>query len=180
MFRRTSWFINVKWRGFGSFGKSLSKKKWQNQIIKNRCIEAFSFFFFFFFFLGHHPQHMEVPRLGVQSELQQHEIWTVSATYTTAHCNARSSTHWARPGIELATSWFLVGSISAAPQQELQGAILLIWIFPGGKESQYLYFPQLYSNAHKSKGYQATKIPRCQSQANSNSSHILRCCSIIS
>ena len=27
-------------------------------------------FFFFFFFLGPHPWHMEVPRLGVQSELQ--------------------------------------------------------------------------------------------------------------
>ena len=35
---------------------------------------AFFFFFFFFFcllsILGLHPQHMEVPRLGVQSELQ--------------------------------------------------------------------------------------------------------------
>ena len=34
-----------------------------------------SFFFFFFFlsllsFLGRHPWHMEVPRLGVKSELQ--------------------------------------------------------------------------------------------------------------
>ena len=27
-------------------------------------------FLFFFFFLGSHPQHMEVPRLGVKSELQ--------------------------------------------------------------------------------------------------------------
>ena len=26
-------------------------------------------FFFFFVFLGPHPQHMEAPRLGVQSEL---------------------------------------------------------------------------------------------------------------
>ena len=29
-----------------------------------------SFFFFFFVFLGLHPRHMEVPSLGVQSELQ--------------------------------------------------------------------------------------------------------------
>ena len=28
------------------------------------------FFFFFFVFLGLHPQHMEVPKLGVDSELQ--------------------------------------------------------------------------------------------------------------
>ena len=29
-----------------------------------------SFFFFFFVFLGPHPEHMEVPRLGVKLELQ--------------------------------------------------------------------------------------------------------------
>ena len=29
----------------------------------------FSFLFFFFFFLGPYPQHMEVSRLGVKSEL---------------------------------------------------------------------------------------------------------------
>ena len=29
----------------------------------------FSFFFFFLSFLGLHPQHMELPRLGVESEL---------------------------------------------------------------------------------------------------------------
>ena len=28
-----------------------------------------SFFFFLFFLLGPHPQHMEVPRLGVESAL---------------------------------------------------------------------------------------------------------------
>ena len=31
-----------------------------------------------------------------------------SVTYTTANSNARSLTHWARQGIEPATSWFLV------------------------------------------------------------------------
>ena len=39
-------------------------------------------------------------------------IWATSATYTTAHGNTRSLTHWARPGIEPATSWFLVGVIN--------------------------------------------------------------------
>ena len=33
----------------------------------------------------------------------------VSSTYTITHGNARSLTHQARPGIEPATSWFLVG-----------------------------------------------------------------------
>ena len=38
---------------------------------------------------------------------------------TTAHHNTRSFTHWARPGIEPVTSWFLVGFVSTAPQREL-------------------------------------------------------------
>ena len=41
-------------------------------------------------------------------------------TYTTAHGNAGSLTHWARPGIEPATSWFPVGFVSTVPQRELQ------------------------------------------------------------
>ena len=45
-------------------------------------------------------------------ESQQLGIRALSATHTTAHGNARSSTHWARPGIEPATPWFLVGFIN--------------------------------------------------------------------
>ena len=64
------------------------------------------FFFFFFFgggvvFLGLYLRHMEVPRLGVKSELfcqptpqpQQRQIQAASVTYTTAHDNAGSLTH---------------------------------------------------------------------------------------
>ena len=51
---------------------------------------------------------------------QQHRIWAAYVTYTTAQGHAGSLTHWWRPGIELATSWFLVGFISAVPQLELQ------------------------------------------------------------
>ena len=39
---------------------------------------------------------------------QQCQIWAKSVAYTTAHGNARSLVHWARPGIKPATSWFLV------------------------------------------------------------------------
>ena len=42
-----------------------------------------------------------------------------TSTYTTAHSSAGSLTHWARPGIEPTTSWFLVRFVSAAPRQEL-------------------------------------------------------------
>ena len=53
------------------------------------------------------------------SEPQQLGIRAASVTYTTAHGNAGSLTHGARPGIEPATSWFLVGFVSTAPQWEL-------------------------------------------------------------
>ena len=64
-------------------------------------------------FLGPHPRHMEGHRLGVQSEPQlaayatatAMQIRAASATYTTAHGNAGSLTHWAKPGIKPTTSW---------------------------------------------------------------------------
>ena len=55
------------------------------------------------FFLGLHPQHMEGPRLGVDSKLQLpayttatqdlSHICATSVTYTTAHGNTGSPTH---------------------------------------------------------------------------------------
>ena len=56
--------------------------------------------FFFFFFSGLHLWHVEVPRLGDESELQpwptpqpqQHQIWATSATYSAAQSNAGSLT----------------------------------------------------------------------------------------
>ena len=58
--------------------------------------------FIYFCFLGPHWWHMEVPRLGVQLELQlcwpmpqphQQGIRAMSATYTPAHGNPGSLTH---------------------------------------------------------------------------------------
>ena len=85
------------------------------------------FFFFGFFFLVPHLQHMEVPRLGVESELQllaepqpqQLGIQAASINYTTAHGNIRSLTYWVRPGIELSSSWIINGFINAEPRREL-------------------------------------------------------------
>ena len=59
---------------------------------------------------------MELLRLGVELELQLLVYTTGTATqdpscpatYTTGHGNAGSLTHWARPGIELMSSWILV------------------------------------------------------------------------
>ena len=41
------------------------------------------------FFGGWVCRHMEVPRLGVTCQPQQHQIQAMSVTYTAAHSNAR-------------------------------------------------------------------------------------------
>ena len=72
-----------------------------------------NFFFFFFFFLGLPLQHMEVPRLEVESVLQPptYTQWGIRATSvisSTAHGNAGSLSYWARPGIKCDSSRILV------------------------------------------------------------------------
>ena len=65
-------------------------------------------------------QHREVPRLGLnrscshQPTPQTQQCWirAASAAYTTAQGNAGSLTHWVRPEIDSATSWFLVGFVN--------------------------------------------------------------------
>ena len=66
----------------------------------------------FFSFLGLHAWHIEVPRLGVKPELQLLDA-TATAMPDLSHiCNAVFLTHWARSGIEPASSWVLVRFIN--------------------------------------------------------------------
>ena len=61
------------------------------------------------------------------------QIWVSTSTYTTAHGNAGSLTHRARPEIEPASSWILVGFITTEPQWELPYHVVLmskIHLFP--------------------------------------------------
>ena len=82
---------------------------------------------------------MEVPRLGSNQSYsfqsipqpQQQGIRAMSATYTTAHGNARSLTYWVGPGIKSASSWILVWFVSTGPQWELQNAESLTSSLPG-------------------------------------------------
>ena len=53
------------------------------------------------------------------------QICAVSVTYTTAHSDVGFLTHWARPWIEPASSWILVGLVSGEPQWELPSNLLL-------------------------------------------------------
>ena len=74
---------------------------------------------------------MEDPRPGSSQSYshrptpqpQQLGIWATSATYSTAHGNTRSLTHWARPRIRPESSWILVWFISTEPL-ELQRKFL--------------------------------------------------------
>ena len=116
-------------------GVALKKKKvndkknlWKHFFLILRIANFFKDFYLFTYllcFLGPHSRHMEVPRIGViqsyscQPMPQQRRIWAASAIYITALGNARSLTHWPRPGIKLETSWFLVWFVSTVPQQEL-------------------------------------------------------------
>ena len=56
-------------------------------------------------------------------------IWSTSATYTIAHSNTRSLTHWVRPDIELSSFCILVGFVSPEPQWELLNLFLFYFIF---------------------------------------------------
>ena len=73
--------FNTQWQSLSNMKGNwdFSDKQRTRSFITNRyeLQEIFFFFFFFLVFLGLHPQHMEVPRLVVESELQ-------SLAYTTA------------------------------------------------------------------------------------------------
>ena len=60
---------------------------------------------------------------------QQRQSPAVSVTSTTAHSNSGSLTHWSRPGIEPAASWFLVGFVSTAPRWVLLILLHLIHVY---------------------------------------------------
>ena len=85
----------------------------QRRILTNRACQVSPSWLhclhIYIYFLGPHLQHLEAPRPGVQWKLQLQ-------AYTTALGNARSSTHWAGPGIKSASSCMLVVFFSPEPQ----------------------------------------------------------------
>ena len=118
------------------------------------CLSVISepefFLFSLSFFLGLHLQHMKVPRLGVQSELPL-------LPTPTAHSHPGSLTHWARPGIQPASSWVLVGFTTTEPQWEPLRAWVLNPSFPWCQSRAF----SIHSPSH-----QAMETAFC----------VLRCC----
>ena len=72
----------LTWEPPYAAGVALEKAKIQT----NKKKITLNFLILIFVFLGLHPQHMEVPRLGVELELQL-------PAYITAHGNAGSLIH---------------------------------------------------------------------------------------
>ena len=71
----------------------------------------------------------------------------MSVTYTTVHSNARSLTHWARPGIGPESLWILVTLITTEPQQELPVCYTLYLKEPIGSFHSIMHFS--FSKPHK-------------------------------
>ena len=89
---------------------------------------VYNFFFFFFVFLGLHSQEAygsSQARSQIRAIApgltwpQQCQIPATSVTYIIAHGSAGSLTHWETPKIEPASSWMLVGFVTAETQQKL-------------------------------------------------------------
>ena len=104
------------------------------------CCKTSRFFFlffcfvFFFAFQGHTHSIWKFPGQGSNGSYscwptpQQHRIRATSATYTTAHRNAGSLTHWSRPGIEPTFSGILVWFVNL---WETKGTLQIqVWILP--------------------------------------------------
>ena len=92
------------------------------------CKNSFHIFLFFIF-LGPHPWTSQargwIKAVAISlhwptPQPQPHRIRAASAAYTTAHGNDGSLTHWARPGIESASSWMPVRLDSSESWWELQ------------------------------------------------------------
>ena len=125
----------AEWTGWGQISWSLKNQseefrfnsknhgKSSEGLRKATAWSDLVFCFVFVLLLGAGPVDMEVPRRGVQSELQLPayttatampnpngtcRIWATFATYTVACGNAGSLTHWERPGIEPASLRILV------------------------------------------------------------------------
>ena len=95
--------------------------------VEHLFIRLLAFFFFFFFFclfrtipLAYGSSRARGQIGAVATSLQhihsnEGSELRLQPTYTTNHSNARSSTHWVRPGIEPEYSWMLFGFTTTKP-----------------------------------------------------------------
>ena len=103
-------------------------------IQKNSKFQQHNFIFiYYYYFLGPHPWHMEVPRLGVWSELQLPACVTAIAMPDSSHICDLHQSSWqsqilnplSKARDRTSTSWFLVRFISTVPWRQFQGTFFL-------------------------------------------------------
>ena len=93
---------------------------------------SYHYYYYFFCFLFRaapmaHGGSQARGRIGAAAASLHHSHSNMgSEPHTTAHGNGGSLTHWASPGIEPTTSWFLVGFVSPEPRWELLLIIIKI------------------------------------------------------
>ena len=98
-------------------------------IPKARLLNVFVLCYFYYLFIylfvfsAPHPMtyggSQARGRIRATPQPQQRGIQAESATYTTAHSNAGSLTHWERQEIKPVSSWMLTGFVSTEPCWEL-------------------------------------------------------------
>ena len=117
------------------------------------CFHVHTFEMTVFCFLGPHSWHMEIPSLGVKSELQLPAYATATSTPDLSRiCDLHHSSwqcwilnHWVRPGMELTPSWFLVSFVYADQQQKILSLVFclffvflfLFFVFSGAAPAAY-------------------------------------------
>ena len=108
------------------------------QKVPSEVLGKLFLFFFLSFFLGAYLWHMEIPRLGVKAESELQLLATASARWDPSSVcdlhhssgNAWSFIHWARPGMEPASSCTLV-------------RFLIRWATTGTPESWIFFSPEI-------------------------------------
>ena len=126
LFRVIPWMIKEKGKGRTNEIHVTDTIKWNTMgfstiLLWQQYNEIVHFYFILFVFLGPHPWHMDVPRLGVQLELQLLASSTATATRDPSHdCNL----HHSSPQLQIlnplreardqkpTSSWVLVGFVN--------------------------------------------------------------------
>ena len=108
---------------------------WENTCILPFLGEMlFLFLFFFLSFLWPHPQHMEVHRLGVKSELQLPAYATATAIRAlSCICNLYHSSRKHQilnPLGKVTSSWVLVGFVNHWAMKGTPDFLFLVTIYP--------------------------------------------------
>ena len=123
--RMSEWGVWELWSLWKPKG-SCQKGRKSSLLLFFLSLSPFFFFFFFFGFLGPHPQYMEVPRLGVESELQRPAYTTATAMQDpSCICDLHHSPRqrWILNALSRARDgtrnlMFLVGLLTTVPRRE--------------------------------------------------------------